>query len=219
MSTRPLRAFMTTCAVRLITAVLMVALPSALVGQTRPSSLPLPDKLASTTRLAIEKLCDSLDAEHLPAYAVRDRAAEGVLKGADDARILTVVRALATRLRQSRSLLGAAARDDELLASASALFIGVEPASISRLALAQRKRGDLSSLAISLTVVAELTNQRVPVDVAVTSVETLLGRGANDTDLSAFRNAIERDIRQGSAPRDAVTTGLRATMNGLRRTP
>lgn len=205
---------------RCLTAAVLAMLPWALLhAQARSSPPALPERLAAATRASIERLCDSLDLEQLPSSALRNRAAEGVLKGADDTRILTVVRLLAARLRQSRALLGVQARDDELLACASALYTGVEPSAITRLARAQRTQTGSTSLTIPLTVVAELASQRVPMDVAVSSVEALLVRGAKDADLSAFRGAIERDIKRGSEPRDAVSSGMRATISGLNRTP
>lgn len=197
-------------------------------AQARRDSPPAPSspqpspslRLSPATRAAIDQLVDSLAAEHLPGDVLRDKVAEGVLKGADDARILLAVRSLASRLRDGRSLLGPSATEDELKAAASALFVGVEPRDISRLVEAQRKRGTSeSSLTMSLTVVAELALRRVPAELAVSSVESLLQRGARDTDLRAFRITIERDLQQGKPPRDAITSGVRTTLNGMGRTP
>lgn len=181
-----------------------------------PSSTSSPqDRLSPATRTAVNHLVDSLAAEHLPADALRDKVAEGVLKGADDNRILLAVRSLASRLREGRLLLGPAAKDDELKAAASALFTGVEPVDILRLVNAQRKRDATSSLTVPLTVVAGLASQRVPPSVAVSSVESLMQRSARDADLSAFRLAIERDIRQGRTPGEAVNAGMRSTLKSL----
>ncbi|MES2521320.1 MAG: hypothetical protein V4617_01385 [Gemmatimonadota bacterium] len=191
----------------------------------RRTGAVIPERLQPATRAAIERLADSLEAERLPGYAVRDKAAEGALKGADDARILTAVRSLAARLRESRSLLGASAADDELVASAGALYSGVPAQGIARLAASQRQRmtrGNASaanSLSVPLTVLAELTSARVPSDVALASVDALLSRGARDVDFGAFRLAVERDIRSGRAPRDAVSTGMQSTLRAIGRPP
>ena len=180
----------------------------------------LPDRLAPATRVAIERLADSLEIERLPAGALRDKAAEGALKGADDARILAAVQSLASRLRESRALLGTSARDDELIASASALYAGVPGRGITNLVAASRKRGVApGGLGVPLTVLAELASARVPSDVALQSVETLLTRGARDVDFAVFRRNVERDLRQGRAPRDAVSTSMQSTLRGIGRMP
>jgi hypothetical protein len=203
-------------------ALASTALPHRALAQAAPdrrTGAPLPDRLAPATRAAIERLADSLASERLPAYALRDKAAEGALKGADDARILQAVSSLAARLRESRTLLGTAARDDELIASASALYAGVPNRGIARLVDAQRKRSAGVSLSVPLTVLAELASSRVPSELALASVDALLARGARDVDFGAFRLSVERDIRQGRAPKDAVSTGMQSTLRGLGRTP
>ena len=174
--------------------------------------------LTAATRVAIDRLVDSLSAERLPGDVIRDKVAEGVLKGADDARILAAVRSLASRLREGRQLLGASAADDELKAAASALFVGVEREAIARLVDTQRKRG-AASLTMPLTVVAELTLRNVPADLAVSSVESLLRRGARDGELNSFRNTFELDLQQGRSPREAVNAGVRSTLNALGHSP
>jgi hypothetical protein len=181
--------------------------------------------LSATSQASIRALVDSLRSERLPASALIDKAAEGALKGADDRRIIDAVRALAQRLRTSRTLLGATASDDELLASASAIFAGVPDASIARLARAHRTRHERDvrdgrgSLSAALSIVAELASASVPPDLALSSVDALLTRGARDTDLSAFRNAVDRELRGGVAPREATNTGLQRTLRELGRVP
>jgi hypothetical protein len=200
------------------------ALPQDVLAQPpaeRRAGAPLPDKLSPTTRAAIERLADSLAREGLPSYPLRDKAAEGALKGADDARILLAVSSLATRLRESRALLGNTARDDELIAASSALYAGVPSAGIARLVAAQQRRSGSTtvSLSIPLTVLAELASSRVPSDVALSSVDALLARGARDADFGAFRLSVERDIRSGRSPRDAVSTSMQSTLRGIGRVP
>jgi hypothetical protein len=175
----------------------------------------------------IERLADSLANERLPAYALRDKAAEGALKGADDARILQAVTSLALRLRESRALLGTTARDDELIAAASALYAGVPNRGIARLVDAQRRRSSngsasgssSTSLSMPLMVLAELASSRVPSELALASVDALLARGARDVDFGAFRMSVERDIRQGRSPKDAVSTGMQSALRGIGRVP
>src|SRR5262245_23576091 len=95
------------------------------LGSAQSSGAQLPARLGAATRTAIVALADSLRVSGLPADPLYDRAAEGALKGADDARILVVVRALASRLRTSRALLGESASGEALTAAAAALGAGV----------------------------------------------------------------------------------------------
>ena len=201
---------------------LLLAMPRQGAAQPpveRRAGAPLPDRLSPATRAAIERLADSLAHEGLPSYPLRDKAAEGVLKGADDARILLAVSSLTARLRESRTLLGNGARDDELIAASSALYAGVPSGGIAKLVSAQHRRagGSSTSLSVPLTVLAELASSRVPSDVALSSVDALLARGARDADFGAFRLSVERDIRSGRSPRDAVSTSMQSTLRGIGR--
>ena len=185
-----------------------------------PGGAPLSERLAPATRAVIVALSDSLTTERLPAFALLDKAAEGVLKGADDTRVLAAVRALAQRLRTSRQLLGADASAEELQAAASAIFAGVPSSAITRLVNAHRaRRPTVQTLSVPLGVIAELASSRVPPDVALSSVDALLARGAVDADLRAFRAAVDRDIRGGRAPREAAADGVQRTLRGLDRVP
>jgi hypothetical protein len=185
-----------------------------------PRGAPLPERLTASTRAAIRALADSLSTERLPSYALLDKAAEGALKGADDARILAAVRALAQRVRSARALLDAEATDDELLAAAGALYAGVPSSTISRLAATHRaRRTSTESLTVPLGVVGELATARVPADVALKAVDQLLSRGAADTDFRQFRATVDRSIRDGRTPRDATTDGVQRTLRGLDRVP
>lgn len=203
---------------RASTACVAVGIALLMAAGPLEAQSPSSGRMSALTRTTIDRLVDSLTVERLPGDAIRDKVAEGVLKGADDARILAAVRSLASRLREGRQLLGVTASDDELKAAASVLFAGVEPAAIARLVDTQRRRG-VASLTMPLTIVAELALRNVPIDLAVSSVESLLRRGARDGELSTFRNTIERDLQQGRTPRDAVSAGMRSTLNGLGRTP
>lgn len=178
-------------------------------------------RLSEATRHAIAVLADSLGSAGLPADALYDKAAEGVLKEAGDAQILAAVRALARRLRDSRSLLGPSAKGEDLLAAASALYAGVPPALVRRTASAQAARTNAPSLALTLTVLGTLVSHRVPPDVAVNSLETLLSSGARALDLQAFQRAVEGDIIGGGAPADATTSRTQGVLRTIeaRRPP
>jgi hypothetical protein len=166
-------------------------------------------------------LADSLGAAGLPAIAVYDKAAEGVLKGADDTQILSVVRSLARRLRESGALLGSGAPDEALLAASSALYAGVPATTIRRTADMRGARASAQSLAVTLTVLGALVSRHVPVDVASQSIETLLNRGAREIDLQEFQRSVEGDIVGGGSPTDVTNQRAQSVLRTLdaRRPP
>jgi hypothetical protein len=196
----------------------MCIMPGAVAAQGARVT-PLPEKLSLTTRAAIERLADSLASERLPANALRDKAAEGALKGASDQEILRVVRSLAVRLRDARAAMGEATSADELLAGASVLYTGVTPDALARFAATQRKRNAGVSLSVPLAVVAHLTLNRIPGAMALSSVESLMSHGARESDFGAFRVFVESDLRNGRSPKDALDAGVRVTLRGIEKNP
>jgi hypothetical protein len=144
-------------------------------------------------------VADSLRSAGLPDAPVYSKAAEGVLKGADDARILTVVRSLARGLGEARQALGAEASDAEIVAGASALHAGVPPAELRQMRDGQ-PRGSTASLAVPLTVLADMITRGVPPNDAAASVNALLARRMDDARFQALRVGIERDISAGRPP-------------------
>jgi hypothetical protein len=188
-----------------IAVALVLAGPRVLLAQDRPV---LPPRLQPATRATIERLADSLARESLPTAPLYDKAAEGVLKGADDARVIAAVRGLAQRLRDGRALLGPAATAAELSAAASALHAGAPASSIQRLVEARNERsasGSSGSLGLPLVVLANLIGDGVPAPVAIESLTALMKRGVHDEELSGFRWSVARDIKGGKSPRDAAT--------------
>lgn len=190
---------------RRIALVWLAALvPSLAESQAQSDGVRLPDRLSAETRLAVERLADSLRSAGVPWEPLYAKSAEGVLKGADDARILRAVRSLASELTGAHAVLGSSATAAEIVAGASALHAGVPPSDLRRLAQTRRGRPGESPLAVPLTVLADLVARRVPADVATASVEALLSRGAPDDQFSALRADVQRDILSGASPAAAA---------------
>jgi hypothetical protein len=196
----------------------LVGAPAAARAQQTQS---IPDRLRPTTRVLVERLADSLRAAGLPADPLYAKAAEGVLKGADDERILGALRTLARELGEARSALGPTAGPAELIAGASALHAGVPPATLRRLREVRERKAPASSLATPLVVLADLVTRRVPPAVAASSVDQLLARGAPDDDFTALRAGIERDILAGRPPDAATVARTQALLQTIdtRRPP
>lgn len=198
----------------MLSALVLVA-PSSVRAQARGlTTADLPPQLAQATRQAIERLADSVRAARLPSDPIYAKAAEGVLKGAEDARILAAVHRLARALGEARRALGDEADEAELVAGASALQSGVPPAMLRRLREAQRPlpRG---SLATPLIVLADLVTRRVPPGVAAAAIDSLVSRSAPIEDFAALRAAVERDIGAGRAPDAATLLRTRSLLEAL----
>jgi hypothetical protein len=216
---------------RVLTWCMMVASLSSVVGRRavgqaaeRPmTAAELPARLAPATRLVIVHLGDSLRAVGLPDAPLYAKAAEGVLKGAADARILVVLRTLARELGDARASLGSGAGEAELVAGASALHVGASPAMLQQLRETHvGAAGEKTSLATPLVALADLLARRVPAGVAAAAIDSLVARGAPSDDFAALRAAVERDIDAGRAPEASVvqrTQGLLRNIEGRRRTP
>jgi hypothetical protein len=211
--------------VALLTMLASLAAPARAqrTGAPALTSADLPPQLAAVTRQSIARLGDSLRAARLPDGPLYAKAAEGVLKGADDSRIVGAVRALARELGEARVSLGSGADEAELVAGASALHVGATSAMLRQLRdthLAASR--DSSSLATPLVALADLLTRRVPAPVAAAAIDSLVARRAPSDDFAALRAAVERDIDAGRAPEASVvqrTQGLLRNIDGRRRAP
>lgn len=209
----------------------LLALGGQAAGAEPPAAQPapqptLPARLAPDARATIERLADSLRVAGVPWEPLYAKAAEGVLKGADDARIVAVVRVLARELGEARATLGARASSAEIVGAASALHAGVPAATLVRLQRVQatpRAAGERGGLALSFLVLADLASRGIAPGRVAGTLGTLLERGASDAELAAFRAGVERDLLAGRRPDDALaaraTTTLRALDAGRRGTP
>jgi hypothetical protein len=185
-----------------VTAVSANAIPLAAQSSGTPPELP--ERLRADTRATISRLADSLRSADIPWEPLYAKSAEGVLKGADDARILRAVHSLARELAAARQALGRAASTAEIVAGASALHAGVPAEDLRRLARMRPSRAGESPLAVPITVLADLVTRRVPPSVAMASISALLQRGAPDERFTTLRTDVERDILSGQAPAAAA---------------
>lgn len=197
-------------------AALVAAVPSpslaqgGSVGQVSPTAPQLPANI----EVVVNRLLDSARARGLPTGPLTSKAAEGVLKGADSARIVTAVRKLLDEMDAARSTLGPSAPSAELVAAASALHAGVTPSQLAHVAeLGGPAKSD--RLVMPLVVLADLVARRVSPDVAVSSLETLLARAAPDAEFASLRAAIERDIANGTSPDAAMRARSAAVVRTL----
>ena len=196
----------------------ILALAAALAAFARPPEATaqterLAGRLDERTRAAVEAIVDSVRGAGVPGDPLVNKALEGASKGADGARIVAAVRALATNLARARAALGAGATEPELVAGAAALRAGASAVFLERL------RADFprEPLVVPLAVMADLVARGVQPDTAAQSVLTLVKAGVREADLVAFRQSVERDIALG-APAGAAATARAASAGGLATT-
>jgi hypothetical protein len=171
--------------------------------------------LPAGLRASMDRLADSARALGIPTEPLYLKAAEGQLKGADEGRVLDVVRRLMGELTMARRMLGAGSTTGELVAGANAIHARVEPERLRELREASAGRRAGSSLVMPLVVVADLVSRRVTPDVAVASVRSLVSQGAPDQEFASLRMAVERDITGGQAPDLAMRARTDVTLKAL----
>ena len=208
------KALRSAAAILAAAATIALAVPLPLRAQQGGGPLAA---LSAPARAAIHAAADSLVADGLPGDALIAKAAEGLLKGADEERIVLVVHHLAADLRAAAAALGSDASPGELVAAAGALRAGASPEVVHQLrsaagpGTATRRR----SLTVALVVVGDLVSRGAPPGIVAGSVTSLLARDASDEDLQALRVAIERDIDAGREPASAAVARSRALADSL----
>src|SRR5262245_1516173 len=203
------------CRAVLAAGIILLPLPSG-AQQTDVGARPaLPVRLAPETRAALERLIDSARTVGLPINPLVDKAAEGVLKGADDRRILAAVQSLVRELGIARSLLGSASNTALLTAAASALHAGVSPPDRRRLLASSIGDADGHLLTTALVTLVDLVAKRVPPPAAVSSLAELVSRRVPESQYLSLRSEVEQDILAGRAPDVAIAARTRAHVRAL----
>ncbi|MEP6622116.1 MAG: hypothetical protein ABJE47_22530 [bacterium] len=183
---------------------------SAQANTPRPS---LPARLGADARAVIEHVIDSARSVGLPTAPLTDKVLEGVLKGADDQRIVLAVQSLVRELALARGLLGPASDPSTLGATASALHAGVSSQDLRKLI---KTVGDeparANRLSGALIALVDIVAKRVAPGVAAATIGSLLERGAADAQFNALRNDLDEDILSGRAPEAALRDRARAQL-------
>lgn len=185
-----------------IVVVLLMLVGARLDARAQTRDYEWPKSLSVETRTVLARLADSARTMNLPADAIVAKAAEGVLKGADDARIVRAARGLLDELIAARAALPAGAGPTVLNAAASALHAGVPRMTLGRIVSAGARSE--TDLAIGLVAVADLAASGVPAVGAGDAIVELLRRHAPEADITALRTSVARDIAAGNSPESAL---------------
>ena len=162
---------------------------------------------------SLRAVIDSARAEALPLEPLVQRALEGARRGVEPARVVEVVRALRVRLGTARRSLGSAATEAELVAAASAIYVGVSADTLAQLRQLQQGR----SIALPLVVLADMVQQGVPRDTATQIILSFTRAGIDDEGYQTLRQAVLLDIRSGVPAAAAAATRARGALLGRPR--
>jgi hypothetical protein len=149
----------------------------------------------------------------LPLEPLVAKALEGVEKAAPPPRIEAAVRGMARRLAASRDALKPAVGEREITAGADALALGVPSEVLTTFRGLSRRR----STAVALGVLAQLVSRGVPVTEASRAGGRLLQRRADDGQLLALGDQVQRDLASGASPVTALDLRFRAMIARSRR--
>jgi hypothetical protein len=196
---------------RAVVAAAMLLCAKVAVAQ-RPE---FPARFTGYTRTALEFIADSAREMALPVEPLTAKAAEGVLKGADDERVVRAVRSLLHELIDARSALPGDTSAAVLTAAASALHAGASRTSLRSLAAANPGGTSSADLAAAFVTLADLAGAHAPVDQTERALAEMLRRRAPASELSAFRQAVRQDILAGADP----SVALSARAQTLKPTP
>jgi hypothetical protein len=175
----------------------------------------LPAQLSANTRAALQRLLDSARAGGLPTTPLVDKASEGVIKRADERRIVVAVETLLHRLSEARDILGTPASVFLLGATASALQAGVPSSDLKRLASTNPTSTDNPVFIGALVTLVDLIAKHVPRPVATSSIEDLLRRRATEDQFLALRAQVAQDILSGQTPEAALAARMHAYIKTL----
>ena len=180
-------------------------------AQSAPPDFPA--SLGESTRITLARIADSARMDGIPTEPIVAKAAEGVLKGADDTRIVAAVRALVRQLGRARAVLPSSSTGT-LTAAASALRAGVTTEAIRDLAIASAGGSD-ADLGVALVTLVDLTTSGVSAGEAGRSVHRLLQGRAPEGAFAALRTAVAADVRAGTSPEAALSARMAPLMRDL----
>lgn len=208
-----------------VTLTVIIGLLSSVAGWTTAAhgqsvTPPLPARLGAAARAAITATIDSARTDGLPVRPLVDKAAEGVLKGADDGRIVAAVRSLAAAMRDARTTLGPDVDPSLLAAAASALRAGVTTRDLHELARSSAGGMPASDVfATALVTLVDFVSKGVPPGTAARSIHQLLRADAPASQFVRLRAEVDADVQSGQSPAAALDARVRDDLRTLDATP
>jgi hypothetical protein len=184
---------------KIVWLLLLSALPTTLAAQD--ASLERIRQAYPAEAVQIEGLLADAEEAGTPTAPLLDKALEGAAKGVPGNRVMAALSAYATRLQDSRQLLGVTRGASEVVAGADALRRGIPPQTVRT--MAQQRWDDI---AVPLVVMGDLLEAGVPVDNAYGVVNGALEHQHSTDEMLLIPGAVRGLMRQGQSPIDAAGT-------------
>lgn len=171
-----------------------------MVMQAHAQDQRIHERLDAVTASSVDSIVQGAARAGLPTEPLIQLALEGQSKGAPGPRIVAAVEGLAGGMTSARSALGQSTSSGELTAGALWLRSGGSADDLARF----RRAGGTRSLAVPLTVGADLLKLGWPGEQAGSALQSLLEARVSDRDLMTFSNRIDRIGNPAAAPVDAL---------------
>ncbi len=188
----------------------LFVLASALVAPQAQEGRSVESRLDQETVAALRPIFEAARRDSVPVRALEDKALEGAAKRVPSARIVAAVERLATELRETRSLLRAAATstplsEGEIIAAADVRSRGVAAEEIAAL---RHNAPPSTNLEIPFAVLGALVQRGVPADEARTVVEHLVTSGVSQEKIVEIPARVDAALRVGAPPVPALGSAL-----------
>lgn len=173
-----------------------------------------PSSFSARDRANLEATFSRARAEHVPEQPLRDRVAEGEVKGASNEQILVATGMLESRMASSQRAMIRAGHthpsDAEVERGADAEAAGYTSEEIESVA---RRTPPERSVAVALDVLTKLAARGVPTTEAVARVESRLDAHASDESLASLAASGDADAAAAARAGHGAAAGVNATGN------
>ena len=166
------------------------------------------DRLDPRLQTRIATILSRAEDRNIPTEPLIQKALEGASKNASADVIERAVNGLAQRMHTARQHLGDDAQAAELVAAASALFVGVPPTAFAKLKAANPK----GTLAMPLVALTFLVQRGAGRDASVQWVESLIRSNIESGEYMKLQQRIDDDLRAGASVNAAAATRVEALL-------
>jgi hypothetical protein len=183
-------------------------------GRAQVAGYQLPASLSPDARTVLAHLVDSARTAGLPTEPLVLKAAEGALKGADDARIVRAVRLLVAEYGAVRALLPPGAGPVLMTAAVNAMRSGISQPAIRDVVRASG--GNEGALVAGLVAASDLMANGVPATRAAAAVAQVLRGPTPESALLQLRSGVAEDVARGGGAEAALSERLTNVLRGVR---
>jgi len=180
---------------------------SVALGQDSPLLIP-GDRSASAE---VSKIVEAATAARLPADPIVSKVHLAIVRKTPSAKIVEAAKNVAARLEEARTALAPNPSDLDVVSGQDALGYGATKDALREI----RKVSGGRSIAVPLSVLAQLLSTGVKLDRATAVVIAMVRNNVTDPQMVAFANTVNADVGAGANVRaslDARIQGLAAVL-------